>query len=179
MDTLKLALALRNYQLGVSFLATVFYLDAMAPGEVAEPVRKARGWGAERQVEIINTYHKQGILTEILLIILAKKLEFIAAATTVNQVKEIIRPSLPEFQAGVIKVMSPYHVEEKELVLWSLFSAQCLLRHEAQERALELFDRYQHRWGDDRVVGEMPAEHENARCRENQNEKGKTQRKGT
>lgn len=90
-----------------------------------------------------------------------------------------IRPSLPEFQAGVIKVMSPYHVEEEELVLWSLFSAQCLLRHEAQERALELFDRYQHRWGDDRVGGEMPAEHENARCRENQSEKGKTQRKGT
>lgn len=90
-----------------------------------------------------------------------------------------IRPSLPEFQAGVIKVMSPYHVEEEELVLWSLFSAQCLLRHEAQERALELFDRYQHRWGDDRVGGETPAEHENARCRENQNEKGKTQRKGT
>lgn len=177
MDTLKLALALRNYQLGVSFLTTVFCLDAMAHGEVAEPVRKARSWGAERQVEIINTYHKQGILTKILLIILAKKLEFIAAATTINQVKEIIRPSLPEFRTGVIKVMSPYHVEEEELVLWSLFSAQCLLRREAQERALELFDRYQHQWGDDKGGGETPAEHENARCREDQSEK--TQRKET
>ena len=143
-----MALALQDYRLGVDFLMAGFCLDALAPWKASEQVRKVRNWGADRQVEIINTYYEKEIRTDILLIVLAKKLEFIASATTMAQVKEIIRPSLPDFQTGVCKVTSPYHVEEEELVLWAIFTPERRIRHEANERALELFDRYLRKWGE-------------------------------
>lgn len=180
MDVLKLALLLGDYRLGVDFLVAGFCLDALAPWEAPESVRKARSWGAQQQVEIINAYHKNEIRTDILLVVLAKKLEFIASAATMAQVKEIIRPSLPDFQTGVFRVTSPYHVEEEELVLWSLFSPECRMRFEVMERALDLFERYLRKWGKDGNDGGTPAKDGPTKAqREEQSKEIDTQGKGT
>lgn len=171
MDTLKMALALQDYRRGADFLMAGFCLDALMPWTCSDRVRQVRCWGADRQREIVNTYHQKGIRTDILLIVLAKKLKLIAGAMTMDQVKEIIRPSMPDLQAGMVKIRSPYHVEEEELVLWSLFSPTCLMRHEAKERALELFDRFRARWVD------SPPEGPDARGKKKK-ENGRRQRDG-
>lgn len=148
MDELRLALALHDYHMGVSLLMAWFCLEALDPETVPDTVRRLRDRAADRQVEIINSYHGKGIRDEILLIILAKKLRLISGATTLRQVREMVTPPRPTYQGGVFKVTSPYYVEEEELVLWSIVSADQVLRHEAKIRALHLFDRYLKRWAE-------------------------------
>lgn len=146
-NVLRQALALGDYRLGVSFLLGWFCLEALDPQMEDQRILQLRDHGADRQVEIINTYHGRGIRGDLLLIILYQKLRFLAAAKTLQDARDIIRPSMPHYRFGEFTPSSRYYVEEEELVLWSLFSAEHVLPHEGKIRALALFDHFLNAWG--------------------------------
>ena len=50
-----------------------------------------------------------------------EKSEFIMSATTVKEIREILKPSIPKWSRGQWHT-SPYHVEEEELIYWAMFT---------------------------------------------------------
>lgn len=145
IDTLCLALLLGDFQRGGQLLMAEFCLDALRPETVPESIRKLRSRGADLQFAVISGFHQEGFRTDLLLILLKKKLELLACATTQNQVQEILRGSIPRYYAGKIEAGSPYHVEEEELIYWSRVSKAAPMTFAAKNRALELFERCRER----------------------------------
>lgn len=145
-EILRMAFLLDSYPLGRDLLLAWFCLEALAPERAAKEVLQLRNEGAERQVKMVNGYARRGIRSDVLLIILGKKLQFLAGAATKAQVQEILRPSVPAYSAGEFRPRSAYHVEEEEMLLWSFLSEDHALNYLAEVRAMELFERYQERW---------------------------------
>ena len=143
MNALELALILGSYRLGRDFLLTWFCIEALNPSEQSEKVCQLRSRGADRAVQAVTGYHKAGFTDRVLLIILSKKLGFLARATTPAEVSEILKPSIPLYRAGEFSPRGPYHVEEEELLFWSYVSDSVKLQSDAAQRAIELFLNYQ------------------------------------
>lgn len=140
IDALRLALILDDYDKGCQLLMADFCLD-MLREEVPEHIRDLRCRGADRQRAVINRFHREGFRTDFLLVILKKKLQFLAQANTDSQVYEILRGSAPIYRADGFHPQSPYHVEEEELIQWLRISTEAPMMYEAKIRALELFGR--------------------------------------
>ena len=62
-------------------------------------------------------------------------------ATTRQEMDEILKPSLPFYNYATFVPKSSYHVEEEELILWSVASLQSTLKPEAVERFQYLFKK--------------------------------------
>ena len=67
--------------------------------------------------------------------------EFIMSATTVKEIREILKPSIPKWSRGQWHT-SPYHVEEEELIYWAMFTLHHNPGPEAIQRYITVFDRY-------------------------------------
>lgn len=146
MDIVHLAARMNNYPLGRSVLLGWFCLEGLTP-RTPEKIRKLRSDATDMQTAIVNSYAKLGFRADLLLIILAKKLQFICQATTKEQIREILKPSAPAYSCGVFQPCSQYYVEEEELLLWSWVTTTTAVTADARLRALELFERYQKQWG--------------------------------
>lgn len=140
IDALRLALILDDYDKGCQLLMADFCLTLLRE-EVPENIRDLRCRGADQQQAVINKLHREGFRTDFLLVILKKKLDFLAQATTNGQVYEILRGSVPAYRADGFHIQSPYHVEEEELINWLRISTAMPMKYEAKIRTLELFDR--------------------------------------
>ena len=70
-----------------------------------------------------------------------EKSEFIMSATTVKEIREILKPSIPKWSRGQWHT-SPYHVEEEELIYWAMFTLHHNPGPEAIQRYITVFDRY-------------------------------------
>lgn len=70
-----------------------------------------------------------------------KKSEFIMLATTVKEIREILKPTIPKWNGGQWYT-SPYHVEEEELIYWAIFTPNHHPGPEAIQRYITVFDRY-------------------------------------
>lgn len=68
-----------------------------------------------------------------------KKIGFIMQAKTLGEIREIMRPALPEKTYSGIVCRSPYHIPEEELMLWMHVSPYTRLVPEATERCMTLF----------------------------------------
>ena len=66
-----------------------------------------------------------------------EKSEFIMSATTVKEIREILKPSIPKW-SRVQWHTSPYHVEED----WAMFTLHHNPGPEAIQRYITVFDRY-------------------------------------
>lgn len=57
--------------------------------------------------------------------VFTKKLEFIRAAKSQKEMKEIFSYSAPHYDGNRFRVDSPYHIDEEELLQWSIASERC------------------------------------------------------
>ena len=89
----------------------------------------------------IRGYHDKGFMEKILFQIARKKLDFLMVAKSRKEVNEILRPSLPVYNGNTFLPNGPFHVEEEELVIWSIVSIKAPLNHEGFMRYHQLFKR--------------------------------------
>ena len=90
---------------------------------------------------IISVYKNRHFLDELLKRIFEKKAEFIMEAETKEELKQILEPSIPIYCGGKFSSDSTFHVEEEELLLWSMASLKGPLISEGTKRYEELFCR--------------------------------------
>ncbi|MFR8711344.1 MAG: hypothetical protein ACLVEN_03820 [Anaerotignum lactatifermentans] len=89
----------------------------------------------------IRGYHDKGFMEKILFQIARKKLDFLMVAKSRKEVNEILRPSLPVYNGNTFLPNGPFHVDEEELVIWSIVSIKAPLNHEGFMRYHLLFKR--------------------------------------
>lgn len=88
---------------------------------------------------IVLTYSKMGFLSSLIEKIWEKKIAFILQAETKKDVAEILKPSVPYYDYNSFRPKSNFHVDEEEIILWSMASLQAPLKDFAFNRYLELF----------------------------------------
>lgn len=106
-----------------------------------EKVKKLRKESVSRLLPFILEYNRQGFLWGLIKTVFEKKIDFIMTATTKQEMDEIIKPSLPFYNYAAFVPKSSYHVEEEELILWSIASLQSVLKPEAVKRFQYLFQK--------------------------------------
>lgn len=106
-----------------------------------EKVKKLRKESVSRLLPFILEYNRQGFLWSLIKTVFEKKIDFIMTAATKQEMDEIIKPSLPSYNYAAFVPKSSYHVEEEELILWSIASLQSVLKPEATERFKYLFKK--------------------------------------
>ena len=106
-----------------------------------EKVKKLRKESVSRLLPFILEYNRQRFLWSLVKTIFERKIDFVMTATTKQEMDEIIRPSLPFYNYSAFVPKGSYHVEEEELILWSIVSTQSLLKPEATERFQYLFKK--------------------------------------
>lgn len=83
-----------------------------------------------------------GIMERIVMGFAQKKVDFLLKATTIAEVTEIEKPSLPSRRSdGRLGPGSKYHVEEEELLMWQATSLRAPLISCAYDRYVELFKK--------------------------------------
>lgn len=95
--------------------------------------------GIWRLMQDIKVYYEKGFMEKLLFQIAKKKLYFLMTAKTKAEVKEILRPSVPVYNGNAFVPNGPFHVDEEELVLWSVASIKAPLNHEGFLRYYQLF----------------------------------------
>lgn len=88
---------------------------------------------------VCERYLQEGVLEDLVRIILEKKLALIAKAKAADEVERAIRQPRPRYHFGTWED-DPFCLPEEELVMWLIASANNKLRPEAVERCMELFD---------------------------------------
>ena len=99
-----------------------------------DAIRKARG--------IAFQYEEEGFLPELIETVFCKKADFIMQAKTKTEIKNILRPCVPQYACGKFNPGNKYHIEEEELILWSKTSLKGPLISAGYERYRELFEKY-------------------------------------
>jgi len=107
----------------------------------SEKVKELRKESVSRLLPFILEYNRQGFLWGLVKTIFEKKIGFVMTATTKQEMDEIIKPSLPFYNYAAFVPKGSYHVEEEELILWSIASLQSVLKPEATERFKYLFKK--------------------------------------
>ena len=110
---------------------------------------KTKALAAARTEAVLNTlarvrrYREENIREDLVHTVYEKRLELILKASTVKELKEIMKEPRPRYN-GQCFVSSPYSVPEEELIMWSLTSlwGGGPLNHYAYERYLSLFEDY-------------------------------------
>lgn len=85
-------------------------------------------------------YQERGMLEEIILGFVQKKIKMIQQAETKGELQEIGRPPKPVYNGNGF-TPGKYDTEEEELLVWSLTSLKAPLNNQAYERYKELFCR--------------------------------------
>ena len=108
---------------------------------ISASVRDLRWEAIHKVASYLMPYIKENRPQKLIDAVCEKKLGFILDATTTHEIKEIMRPALPEMTYSGIVCRSRYHIPEEELMLWTHISPGCKLKPEASERCLALFEQ--------------------------------------
>lgn len=115
------------------------FCDETAKGTI----RLSRIEAVQELLGFVRALKERHLKEELIEAVWQKKLEFIMAAKSKSELKDIMRPSLPKLVAsGEMVPTSPYHVEEEELLLWAIISPHMNIISEAQERYKVLFRKF-------------------------------------
>lgn len=90
----------------------------------------------------IRKFCDMGFLESIIYQIALKKINFLMDAKTKSEVKAILRPSVPVYIGNGFVPSGVFHIEEEELLLWSITSLRVPLNHEGFFRYQQLFHKY-------------------------------------
>ena len=89
-------------------------------------------------IKVVSGYRRYGFDARVVTPVFRKKLEFLRDATSKTQMEAILKPSCPHYD-GVKFIPGPYHVDEEELIGWSMASLRAPLAHYAYERYAQVF----------------------------------------
>lgn len=109
--------------------------------ECPEHIRGLRMDAVKRLPGYLSSYVKRDLNPDVIEVVCKKKLEFIRQATTRTEIHQIMSPPRPRWYAGKVICDSSYHIDAEELLIWSCFSPENVMPHEAEERALSLFEK--------------------------------------
>ena len=90
----------------------------------------------------IQEFSRMGFLKSLIYEIALKKINFLMNVKTKSEVKEILRPSAPVYNGNGFVSGGVFHIEEEELLLWSITSLMAPLNHEGFLRYQQLFHKY-------------------------------------
>lgn len=93
------------------------------------------------QKEIEGLYEK-GFIVPLLYEVAWKKIKYLMEAKSKSEIKEILRPSVPFYTGNEFVPKGKFHVEEEELLLWSLASLYAPLERSGFLRYQYLFQKY-------------------------------------
>ena len=85
-------------------------------------------------------YQERGMLEEIILGFVQKKMAMLQKAKTKGELQEISKPPKPVYNGNGF-TPGKYDTEEEEMLVWSLTSLQAPLNNQAYKRYKELFCR--------------------------------------
>lgn len=89
----------------------------------------------------VVSYQADFFLFGLVLSIMEKKSRMILKAKSKEELKEIVKPSVPRGSYGQF-FSGPYHVEEEELIIWSKASLEAPLNEDGVKRYQELFTKF-------------------------------------
>lgn len=100
-----------------------------------DALRKLRG--------MVAHYEEQNFLPWLVEKVFCKKADYLMCATTKKDIEEILRPSVPIYSGVGFYPKYKFHVEEEELILWSIVSSNAGVKlfPEANKRYMELFEK--------------------------------------
>ena len=92
----------------------------------------------------IKAYQKEFADNPLALDICAKKIEFILRAQSKSDLKEILSPPKVRYNGNEVVPAGNFHVEEEELLMWSLTSLWCggPLNNAGYKRYMRLFAKF-------------------------------------
>jgi hypothetical protein len=92
----------------------------------------------------IKAYQKEFAGNPLALDICAKKIEFILQAQSKSDLKEILSPPKVRYNGNEVVPVGNFHVEEEELLIWSLTSLWCggPLSNAGFKRYMRLFAKF-------------------------------------
>jgi len=93
---------------------------------------------------ICKGYQKEFNCNPLIPVICHKKIEFILQAKTKTDLIEILSPPKVRYNFSEVVAIGNYHVEEEELLIWSLTSLWCggPLNQEGFNRYMKLFNKF-------------------------------------
>lgn len=102
-------------------------------------------------IPIVKGLQKEGLSEDrIIKPITLKKIEFIKAASTKAQLKEILSPPKVQYQGdGKIRAVGPYAIPEEEIIIWMNTSYRGPLLNEGYQRYMELFEQIYPEYADE------------------------------
>lgn len=119
-----------------------YITELLMDDEVNEKLRSRRFDALRKMRGITAQYEEDGFLPELVETVFCKKTAFIMKAKTKAELEEIVKPSIPRYSGGTFYSGSPYHVDEEELILWSITSLKAPLIPQGYKRYQELFEKY-------------------------------------
>lgn len=130
-----------SFSLYCVFIITRAEVDLAFDRTISDTVREMR-WSAIHELSsYLMPYIMQNQHQKLIDAVCEKKIGFIMQAETLGEIREIMRPALPEKTYGGIVCRSPYHIPEEELMLWAYVSPNSKLTPEASQRYMELFEQ--------------------------------------
>lgn len=124
------------------FIIEAIYCHAkreLCSDETKKDKMKLAALGALKQIKRrVIGYGDEYIAFVLLAGIMIKKSWMIQKAGTKQELEEILKPSVPEWNYGGF-ITGPYHVLEEEAILWSKASLEAPLNDEGVKRYAEIF----------------------------------------
>lgn len=109
----------------------------------AEDRNKAKKMAIAKVTNDALGYLKMGIRSDLVFLVLKKKIEKIMAGTSVSEIRNAAKVAIPRLDCnGKIINASQSYIEEEELIFWSLASLKAPLKESAFQRYTELFTKY-------------------------------------
>ena len=88
---------------------------------------------------LIKKYQQDYYHKALVQAILDKKIAFICEATTKADLKEILSPPKMRYNGGEVIPVGKFHIQEEELILWSITSLKAPLVSYGFERMMKVF----------------------------------------
>lgn len=108
------------------------------PATESKSLSHARERAAQATLQRAAYYRKQVIRTDLVHVVVEKRLKLIAEASTVKEIKEIEAEPKPHYTGNEF-ITSKFSVPEEELIVWSITSTKAPLMPAAVERYASLF----------------------------------------
>lgn len=105
---------------------------------MAKDIEELRREYVSKLVMRVSGYRRIGIDARIVSRIFEKKLLLLRNATSKTEMEAILKPSCPHYD-GVKYIPGPYHVDEEELIGWSVTSLKAPLVDHAAKRYMSVF----------------------------------------
>ena len=132
----------------VEYLQAKALAEIMLDTEIKESMLTRKFEAINKACARARCFLKENLNEQIINVMTEKKLDFITKANTLQELTEIEKVSEPHFDGEKLVPRNRFHIEEEELLMFSLTSLKAPLQHYAYERYLFLFKKLLPEWAD-------------------------------